>query len=255
MKKILYLILVFLLILVLTPSVKVFAFWNEFISQPCSQTLLIRVDNFGYISSPCSLATLIIDDEFYYQYMVLQNDSYTWKTDEYNNVINANQIRSLTPITTIIKSDICYEVISSNYNLIDHGLPNKQSPLSWALRPIILDYVEGWAYSQNRVVKADGQFFFARFYTTENPTINRRGWDKIEPMQATDFNFFNNSNVPNYSNPKFTKVVRSYLYDSYTNYLVGDIVLYNSVEYEAIQNSMGFNPQSYLWAWKMIWSK
>ena len=231
-----------------------FTFNYDEINSLKNNNVSIGYFDFAGNQSCLFIIDLFIDQTFYDTYMTLNlSGEYVWKRDQYNNIINANEIKSLTPLGTIIKSDICYEVISTKYNLIDHGIPNENTPLNWALRPVKLDYVLGWAYSKNRVVKTiDNNYFMARFYTTANPLTNRTGWDKIEPVIDTNFEFYENSTVPNYSKPYLNQIRRSYIWDAYTTYTVGDVVTYNGVEYIAISSSNNKTPSTNAWAWEEL---
>lgn len=215
----------------------------------------VKVGIFPFNLSECCncIANLIINEIFYSQYMILNESGYDWKRDQHNSIINREEIENLTTLGTIIKSDICYEVISSRYNLIDHGIPSENTPLSWALRPIKLEYVSGWAYSKNRVVKTiENQYFMARFYTTANPLINRTGWDKIEPVTKQNFEYYKNSQHPNYAKPYLNEIKRAYIWDAYTTYLIDDIVNYNGVEYIATFSSNNKPPNLHAWAWQVL---
>lgn len=249
MKKIIKFSVTVVLLVSVFGCFKIFAYWNHFLSAHVQLTSSVVISEFEYGQTPCQIAGLVIDNEFYQQYMMFENGVWTWKRDEYNHIVNASEIKDLTYKNLIIKADTCYQVLSNHYNLIDHGLPNLENPISWALRPVKLDYFEGWAYRENCVVKAEENYYFARYYTTGNPSVDRTGWDKIEPVTQTDFYFYPDSCAPDYSKPKLETIVRSYEYDYFTNYLVGDIVLFENKEYIAIRQSLGYDPQN-SWAWE-----
>ena len=230
-----------------------FACWNNVRSPPAEGCALhFAVGQFA-INFGCP-ADLVIDEAFYHEYMVLVNGAYEWKTDQNGNVQNMQTIALLTPYGTIIKADICYMVVATSYNLIWHGLPSQSNPLPWALTPIKLGYVDGWAYSKNRVVLAeDGCFYQARYYVDGNPALNREGWDKVEPVIASDFEPIENKNVPNYGLPKQGCVKRAYVWDEYTTYQKNDIVMFENIEYCAKKSSNGAIPTQNGWAWDSVW--
>lgn len=248
-----YLVILFLFF----ATCDIYAFWSEIdVSSTDNTGIVFQVNNFDYnaMLTPCDLATLIIDETFYNTYMVKDEfGNYDWKRDAYGDVLNYNEIKHLTPVDTIIKSDICYIVISHTYNLVWHGLPNKEYPLNWALMPVRLKYVENWAYGENRVVKTeDGQYFMARFYTITNPLLDRFGWDKIEPTIRTDFYCYSDTAVPNYSEPILENIVRSVEYDYYTYYQIGDEVNFFGERYIAVKNNIYSIPNISEWAWEEL---
>jgi len=229
-------------------------FFKDFLDSNFQTSFNITISNFDYIQCPCDLGGIIINQAFYDTYMAIQpNGEYTWKRDEYSNIVNREEIENLTKKGLFIKSDFCYEIMSDNYSLIYHGIPNYYNPLSWALKPVSLNYFIGWAYDTNRIVKTnDEQYFMARFYTTNNPLVNRAGWNKIEKPSKSDFYCYKNSTIPNYSKPILQNIVRAYIWDTYTTYLTNDIVFYNGYEYRALQSSNNKNPQTTFWAWELI---
>ena len=254
-KKYIFIPIISLLLISYFGSSTIYCYFIEEILNSYNQTNSnITVSNFNFLQCLCELGGLIINQDFYDTYMMLQpNGEYTWKKDEYGNIINREEIENLTRKGLFIKSDFCYEILSNNYSLISHGIPNYLNPLSWALKPVSLNYFAGWAYDTNRVVKTiNEQYFMARFYTTTNPLINRAGWNKIEKPSKSDFYCYENSTIPNYSRPILQNIVRAYIWDIHTTYLVNDIVFYNGKEYVAIQSSNNKNPEITLWAWELI---
>lgn len=238
-------------------SCNVYAYWKTGVIASdggASVSLKISDFDFGQPKTPCDLATLFIDENFFNKYMCLNEQGiYEWQRDQYGNVLNFDEIRNLTQFGTIIKREICFIVIASSYNMIFHGLPDKNSPLDWALMPIGLTYVEDWAYRQNRVIKTnDGQYFMARYYVQTNPLSDRSGWDKIEPPAKEDFYTYFGTDVPNYSAPVIENIIRSYHFDEYTKYLTGDKVDYLGGKYIAIRDSMGAFPVTEKWAWEKL---
>lgn len=253
MRKILRITALFVILTSVVSWFKIFGIWSDwFENKTAFANVNFCVGSFSFNGCICEVADLIIDDAFYDKYMYEENGNYYWKKGEYNEVINFHEISNLTPLYTIIKRDICYEVITPFYNLVYQGLPSKDNPLDWALMPICLNYVPGWAYRDNRVVKLGDDYYMARFYTTADLRSDRRGWDKIEPVCPDDFYFYEGTCVPNYSYPKLEKIRRAYNFDNYTTYHAGDIVIYEGIEYRAIVLSNGHYPNNSSWAWEEI---
>lgn len=238
---------------------EIYGFWHKICPIANGETnVLFKVGEFdlNVRQTPCDLATVFIDEEFFNKYMNLnQQGEYDWIRDCNTNVVNFEEIKSLSSLGTIIKREICFIVIAPTYNFVFHGLPEKQNTnhLDWALMPVGLNYVENWAYRLNRVVKtADGQYFMARNYVENNPLVDRMGWNKIEPTKKEDFYCYEGTNVPNYSTPILQNIVRSYQYDAHTKYLIGDVVTLLGSEYVAIRNCIGATPNAEKWAWTKL---
>lgn len=180
------------------------------------------------------------------------DNNFDWIRDEYNNIINRQEINNLTPLNTIIYvSNTPFLIVSGNYNLIDHGIPNLNNPTSWALVPMIINYISGWAYRENQIVKTENNaYYMAKHYTTDNPQNARTDWNKIEPVTSDNFAVLENSNLTDYRNPIFNTIIRSYVYDNQNTYLTGDVVLYNNTEWVAKTSNTGVLPSSQnSWAW------
>ncbi|MFA6860630.1 MAG: hypothetical protein WCR30_04505 [Clostridia bacterium] len=258
MKKILTISLfLFLALFTTMETTTAFAYWQYNTgNESVSENSIIQIGDFSFNenNSGCHcIATVIINDAFRIKYMTLKEDgTYDWKRNQYNDIINADEIRALTPVGTIVQSDDCYEIIST-YNLIDHGIPSYNRKSCWAYIPIHIDYVSGWSYPENRVVRAsDGQYFKARFYTSADPLQSQTGWDKIEPVNDDDFDFYPNTTTPNYAYPKMNQIQRAYNWDFKTTYLTNDIVLFNGIEYIALCESMNQKPINKRWAWQEL---
>lgn len=241
-------------------SCDIFGFWKEVNSTVNGGTNIlfhISAFSFGEPQTPCDLATVFINEDFFNRYMYInEQGEYDWVRDQNTNVVNFQEISNLTTVGTIIKREICFIVIAPSYNFVFHGLPEKENTnsLNWALMPVGLTYVENWAYRLNRIVKTiDGQYFMARYYVTTNPLLDRTGWDKIEIPDKEDFYCYEDTSVPNYSTPIIENIFRSYCFDEYTRYLIGDRVTYLNQEYVAICNCMGTFPNTEPWAWATIW--
>lgn len=228
-----------------------YSVWNNNSNCFAIENEVIETGNFSItFEYHCTVANLKIDDVFKQNYMAFKSGVWDWKRDLYGNIVNASQIKSLTPKDTIIKNDICYLVKTNNFNLIDHGIPQKDFPVGWALVPLGKHYVLGWTYLQNHIVQTtDGQYFMAKWYTTTNPLTDRGDWNKIEPTIPNDFYPLLNTMMADYSNPKLEKIKRSYVWDEFTNYLVGDVVCFNQNEYECVKDNCGVLPANNLWAW------
>lgn len=245
-------IVIFACLFCLISSSNLYGYWinNNNSDTQYQLSSQINVGEFSYFPCACVYATLIIDDVFYEKYMtLLPNGEYDWKRDVNGNVLNMVEIASLTPLGTIIKADICYEVIGG-FNLITYGIPNKDNPISWAISPTTINYVPNWSYRVNRVVKgADNQFYISRYYVDWGPCEDRNGWDKIEPPTLFDFNFYNGTNAPCFLSPKLENIHLSYIWDSQTNYPVNSIVFYDGFLYKAIITNNGYVPMENSWAW------
>ena len=256
LKNIKFLLIVVFLFLC---SCDIYGFWKEVNPTANSGTnILFHVNEFGFgePSTPCDLATVFIDENFFESYMYLnEQGEYDWIRDQNTNVVNFQEIRSLSTFGTIIKREICFIVIATSYNFVFHGLPELQNSneLDWALMPVGLLYLENWSYRLNRVVKTDdGQYFMARYYVSTNPLLDRTGWDKIEIPEREDFYCYENTTVPNYSTPIIENIIRAYHFDEYTRYLIGDTVTHLGEEYVATRNCMGAFPNTEQWAWSKL---
>jgi len=252
LKKISIIFVVILMLVLLDISSFAFGFYDSL------QTILnqtgINIGEFDYSSGEEYEADVIIDDVFHNTYMEQdENGTWDWALDENGNIENIAEIKSLTPIGTIIKTDIYYYV-KSGFNLIDHGIPSLDNTTAyWALMPLCEDFLEGWVYLQNHVVKAtDGNYYMAKWYSTVNPMTNRSTWNKIEPVTADDFNKIEDTNFVDYSSPIISHIQRSYIWDSYTTYIIGDIVIYNQIEYRNKQSNTNVIPLNNTWAWTKI---
>lgn len=204
--------------------------------------------------------TLIVNNCFKNKFMFeTHENNFEWKRDIYNNIVNRQEIINLTPLNTIVYvNNTPFLVVSGNYNLIDHGIPNLNNPTSWALVPMVVNYVSGWAYRENHVVKTkNNEFYMAKHYTTDNPQSIRTNWNKIEPVTNANFSVLENPNLTDYRNPIFSTIIRSYIYDNFNTYLSGDVVLYNNTEWVAKTSNTNVlpNPQN-SWAWTIkTWTK
>lgn len=232
---------------------KSFAYWGGVKSKACTTYASVAVAEFEMLFHfNCSYANVIINQEFYNEFMTLNAmQEYEWKKDKYGNILNINEIKNLTNINTIIKSNgYCYLVKNSNYNLIDHGFPNNNNPLGWALIPLCLNYLSGWAYEKNHVVKLENEkYYSAKYYTTNSPLTQPQEWNKIEPVNANNFSALLTLPFANYSKPKLETIKRSYFWHNYTTYEVGDLVLYNQKEFICIKDNTNNIPPNNSWAW------
>jgi hypothetical protein len=89
----------------------------------------------------------------------------------------------------------------------------------------------------------------AKWYTNTNPLFDRTAWNKIEATVPNDFYALPNTMMADYSNPKLEQIFRSYVWDEFTNYLVGDIVLASGTEFICIRNNCENFPPNNHWAW------
>lgn len=246
-----YFVLMFAFLLLILQLNYAFAFWykNNVVNSSALEVISVGLFDITF-EYRCCAANLIIDNVFYEKYMQLNEfGEYVWKRTETGDVLNMAEIKQLTPIGTIIKSDMCY-LVKTGCNLIDHGIPNKNFPLGWAYMPLGINYVDGWTYTQNHVVKtSDGQFFMAKWYTTENPLVNRTPWNKIESVVSNNFYHLLSTMMADYSKPKLSTIVRSYNWDYYTNYVINDKVLYDGIEYVCTRNNSGNIPPNNTWCW------
>lgn len=247
-------LLFLLLFIALTSSTSIYAYWDEQLQNNNMQT--VAVGNFTNIFciNP-NFGTVVVAQCFYNHYMQQNGESYDWKRDEYNNIINRQEINNLTVQDTIVyHQNIAFLVVANNYNMIDHGIPNINSPLSWALVPITINYNVGWSYTKNHIVQTlDGSFYMAKHHTSANPNTHREDWNKIEPVTDTAFPVLQNSALRDYRNPNLNLITRSYIYDSYNTYQINDTVLYNGFEWVAISQSKSVvpSPQN-SWAWQRV---
>lgn len=242
-----------LMVLCLFSTTHVFAFWSVlFPSNFAKVNCSLEIGKFNNAFCPWK-DIFVVDDDFKQEFMFFNGTTWKFQSEIWKDEQKINYLRQITKTYKFIKTDLIYAVISEEYTLLDNGIPFENLPsYSWAVAPIKLEYVEGWAYNGRVVRGSDKCFYYARFYTTHNPVVSRRGWDKIEPVSDADFLRFENTCIVNYGAILPQSLKRSYIWEDKTEYLPGDVVCHNEILFEALQKTIGNNPLNDS-SWKRLW--